>query len=381
MGVFFKYVAVEVVVACFLSIVLFAGVLVAGNALRDIFERVASGHLSMAESVKIISIVLPSIVSYALPLGVLSGILIAVGRLSSSNEILAMKSSGISLCRISLPIFLFAALATVLSLLINLYYAPDSISEYRASLRKMLLDRPIRFIKAREFIHWFPGYVIYVGRISGEQLSDFKIWQLSKTGPVDVCISAAGGNISYAGDSGSLTLTMVDGSAEHFDRKSDAGWHVDEFSKTIFFEELSLALPLTEVIGERKFSEKKLRHMNIGELLHARRHWRSDGDATGLPSKHDRRLVDMHISNNIAMAFGVFAMALVAIPLGIRTNRTDTSINVALALLLGLGYYFSMVILSWFGDETRLHPEVLVWLPNIFLVLCGGVMFRKAMRN
>jgi lipopolysaccharide export system permease protein len=380
LGVFFKYIAKETAIACCAAVALFVTILVSGNAVRDMFEWIASGRISMLESVKIIVTVLPSIISYALPLGVLAGILVTVGRMSSSNEILAMKSAGISLHKISLPIFLFAAFATALSCLINLYYAPNSISEYRASFRSILQNNPIRFIRAQEFIDWFPGYILYIESIGGDKLSNFKVWQLSNGGAVDAYIAAESGTISYDEKSNALALTLKNGNAERFD--GDSGEGEKNFSKIAFFGELSIALPMGGIIGERGVSGKKLRHMNIIELLHARKHWHSDGNSplTEAAIGHDRRLVDMHISSNIAMSCGVFVLSMVAIPLGIRTRRSDASANAIIAVILALGYHFSMVILSWFGDETSLHPEILVWLPNIFLATLGTGMLRKCAR-
>jgi lipopolysaccharide export system permease protein len=378
--VFFKHVAKETVTACFLSITLFVVVLVSENAARGVLEWIASGRLSLFESVKIMATILPSVISYALPLGILTGVLISVGKLSSSNEILAMKSIGISLHRILLPVFLFAVLSTGVSCLINLYYAPNSLYEYRASFKKILRNNPTRFIKAREFINWFPGYVIYVDSISADTLTGFKIWQLSETGTVDVYITAANGTISYDDNSNAITLALVNGSGEHFNKKSNEDG--EPFSDIIFFSELSIALPITEIMEKINPPEKKLRHMNINELLQARKYWHQNGATllTEASIKHDRRLVDMNISSNIAMSFGVIALTLVAIPLGIRTKRSDTSVNTAIALILALGYYFSMVMFSWFGDKTYLHPEIFVWLPNISLAVFGIKMLRRSAR-
>jgi lipopolysaccharide export system permease protein len=327
------------------------------------------------------STVLPSLASYALPFGILTGVLVSMGRLSSSNEILAMESAGISLYGIALPIFTLAALATVASCVINLYYAPNSISAYRASFKRILSSDPMRFIRAHEFVNWFPGYVIYVDSIVAGKLSGFKIWQLSQSGTVDAHIGAESGTISYDGKTNSMALTLKNGGAEHFDQKNLEG--EEKFSKVIFFDELSIALPIAGLVGKHSFPEKKLHHMNIGELLQARKHWRSNKAAplTSASIKHDRRLVDMHISSNVAMSFAALAMSLVAIPLGIQVRRADASINAALALILALGYYFSMVVLSWFGDETNWHPEILVWLPNCVLTTLGIKMLRRCARH
>lgn len=382
MSIFFKYILKEVTISCTVAVLLFVGVLVFGNAIRDIFEWIASGRLSFFESLKILSIIIPSVVSYALPLGVLTGILVTVGKLSSSNELLTMKSIGISIYKISIPMFLFALIATILSCFINLYYAPDSITEYRGSFKKILRENPIRFIHANEFMDWFAGYIIYVDSIQDTQLSNFKIWQFSSKGnAIDCYITAEHGRITYDDVSRTIMLALFDGSAEYFTaQNSNEG---SKHSKMMFFKELSLSLPINGIFDISRQPEKKLRHMNIYELMYARQHWRSNKSEilTSAVLKKDKSMVDMQISNNIAMSFGVLAMACVALPLGVRKNRSDTSTNVLLALVLAFSYYFTMVVLSWFGDKTDIHPEVLIWCPNILLMIFGIHMLRKISRN
>ena len=69
--------------------------LLAGNAMRNIINWVTSGKLSIIETFKILGILVASVTSYALPLGIITGILMVIGRMSSQNEIRAIKSSGI----------------------------------------------------------------------------------------------------------------------------------------------------------------------------------------------------------------------------------------------------------------------------------------------
>jgi lipopolysaccharide export system permease protein len=71
-------------------------------------------------------------------------------------------------------------------------------------------------------------------------------------------------------------------------------------------------------------------------------------------------------------------MTLLAITLGIKTNRSDTALHAGMALLLCLGYYFIMVLLSWLDEKPRLRPDILVWIPNVVLVGLGIFLFNRA---
>ncbi len=383
MEIFSKYIFKSALFSCLAAVLMFSGVLIIGNAARDILDWIASGRLSFIESVKILLIVVPSVISYSLPLGLFAGILITINRLSSSNEWLVMKLTGKNVYKLLLPIFSIAAIATALSCFINLWYAPDSITKYRASFKEILRKNPIRFIQASEFVDWFPGYIIYVDSIEGNKLLSLKIWQLANSASgINCYITAQCGEVSYNSESENIMMKLFNGNAEHFEIKHDATDN-QSLSKMMFFNELSVSLPINGILGSDNKPVKKLRHMNIDELLHAREHFQSNqsGILTSAVLKENQILVDTQISNNIAMAFGGLALTFIAIPLGIMKKRSDVSMNIFLALSLAFLYYFVMIALSWLGGNASVHPEVLIWIPNVTLMVIGYYMLRKVSRN
>ena len=65
------------------------------------------------------------------------------------------------------------------------------------------------------------------------------------------------------------------------------------------------------------------------------------------------------------MAASVISLGLIAIPLWIKVGRKEAHANIALALALAFVYYFLMVIVGWVETRPELHPEILIWLPNL----------------
>src|SRR5690606_10503864 len=119
-----RYIFRQVLVACLLSLALFVFVLVAGNAIRQIVGLVAGGRLSIGEFLYFIGLLVPGVAAYALPLGLLTGILLVLGRLSAQSEIQAMKAAGISLYTIASPILLIAMLGSAFSLWVTFHHGP-----------------------------------------------------------------------------------------------------------------------------------------------------------------------------------------------------------------------------------------------------------------
>ena len=158
-----RHVLREVLVSTGLALGLFVFVLLLGNALRDIAELVAAGKLSAIVFLKLMGLLIPYVTAYALPLGVLTGTLMAIGRLSSQQEITAMKASGLSLYQIAAPVFLISFIGMVSAVIVNLHYAPQSRVAYKQLMGNAVSENPVGFIEERRFIDEFPGYVIYLG--------------------------------------------------------------------------------------------------------------------------------------------------------------------------------------------------------------------------
>ncbi|MBQ7332180.1 MAG: LptF/LptG family permease, partial [Opitutales bacterium] len=89
-----RYLFVQVASAVLMSLGLFIFVLVTGNVLRQVIGELANGRLSTPTLFELIGLISVSVIPYAMPLGMLTGVLIVLGRMSASKEIIAMKSAG-----------------------------------------------------------------------------------------------------------------------------------------------------------------------------------------------------------------------------------------------------------------------------------------------
>jgi lipopolysaccharide export system permease protein len=91
--------------------------------------------------------------------------------------------------------------------------------------------------------------------------------------------------------------------------------------------------------------------------------------------------VQITIQEKFATAFSVLSFALVAIPLGIKVSRKETSANLGLGLLLALGYYFASIVVGWLDNYPALRPDLIVWLPNIVFQGLGLWLFYRVDRS
>jgi lipopolysaccharide export system permease protein len=375
-----RYIFRSVFIAALLSVGLFVFVLVAGNALRDVLSLLAGGRLSWGLFLKLLALLIPYVVAYALPLGMLTGILMVFGRLSAQREITAMKSVGLSMYRIAAPVFLVAFMGTALCIAINFYYAPMAKHAYRASIKNLLRENPLQFIQPRTFIKDFPGYVLYVGERNGQTMNDFWIWELDDEDQVSVFLKANRGAFSYDDKLDAIILTLYQGSGEKREHAALDNLDNPASLPTLMFDQLSIRLPLTALFGHSSM-HKSLSMSTLGELVVLRNEAYAREQAGDLEAFKERIKIQTQIQKGFAMAFSIFALASIAIPLGIKANRSETYANLALAVGLALSYYFFVILATWLQGAPRLRPDILVWAPNLAFQSLGFYLLYRTNKH
>jgi len=111
---------------------------------------------------RLLLLTLPNIVVLTLPMSLLFGILIAVGRLSSDSELVAMWASGVSLLTLYRPILMLSGFFTAVNVLLMVYALPwgnHSLQELRLEIMSQTVAQQVQ---PRVFYEEWEGKVVYV---------------------------------------------------------------------------------------------------------------------------------------------------------------------------------------------------------------------------
>lgn len=375
MKIFQRYLLVQIGAASLACVGLFVFVMLAANALRDVIGPFVSGRISFGFFLQLLGLLIPFVSAYALPLGLLTGILLVLGRMSAQREIVAMKTSGISLWRMSATILLLASLGVVFSMMVHFSFAPNARTQFREMLGEAVKTNPLEFVVPGTFVRDFQGAVIYSGerdRDSGE-VRDLWIWELNEQRKVIRTLRAPRGIFSWDVEEDALILEVFDGFIET--RNVDDPENLTDSQPGVVFESWPLRLPLDRLV-KGSSGPKKLSNMNFGEL------WAEREKAAEMAREDPQYQnlwvrVNLEIQRNFAMSFACYSLILVGIPLGVRFRRGETYANIALALGLGLLYYFLMIVLSWLETAPHLRPDILIWIPNFLFQGAGLWLFYR----
>ncbi len=361
---------------------MFAFLLLTGAVIKDMLDLLAEGHLTIPIFFRLIQLLFPDLLVYALPVGLLTGILLTMGRLSSENEVTALRSSGVSIFRLSSSVIVFAILGAVLSLMVNFYYGPRAKTAFRQEKEAIIQKNPLSFIQEKTFVRGFSGLVIYVGEKDGDELKDLWIWELDEENRAKRFTRAESGVVRYNQDANTLVLVPYRGTFEA--RDPDSPEDFKKIRAALSFETTSLVLSLDRIFGKVTF-QKKLKWMTFKELQEV------EADALAQMDSSDPAIQEeateryhkakMAFHEKFAMGFSVISFAMIGVPLGIRASREETSANLFLALGLALGYYILMMAVSWMDGLHQYRPDLLFWIPNFLYQGIGCWLFLKADRG
>ncbi len=371
MNLLHRHILWNVLATCAAAVGLFAFVLMVGNALKDLLSFALAGQLAPAAVIKLLLLLPPYVLAYALPMGILTGVLLVLGRMSSQQEITAMRAAGLSLFYVARPILILGVLGTALSLALNFYYMPQARTAYKVTLAEALRENPLSFIVPKTFIRNFPNVVLYVGEKDGLNLRDFWIWQLDEEKRVEIFARAESGRFDYDEEANRLVLTLKNVSVEN--RDADDLENFSEPMTTGVSEEVPIELEMDRIYG-RTTRRTKLSELTFDQLAAEYRR------LSGPDLRPEQMKVSIALHEKASSAFAVFAFALLAIPLGIKVSRAETSANLGIALGLVMAYYFLTVVAGWLENVPEMRPDLLLWVPTVLFLLMGGMLFRRTDR-
>src|SRR3954465_12791936 len=124
----------ELAVNLFFAIAVLSLVLVVGNIFRKLLPLLVNHDVPVEYLLSFIAYVLPFSLIFTIPWGLLTAILLVFGRLSADNELIALRSNGVSITRICVPLLFLAIACTAICLWLNVQVAPAAQERLRSTI-------------------------------------------------------------------------------------------------------------------------------------------------------------------------------------------------------------------------------------------------------
>lgn len=363
-----RYLARQIIGAVIWAVSILSLMLVVGNAMRDLLNVLMAHQLPLNYVLSFVGFLLPFSLIYSIPWGVLVAILLVFGRLSSDNELVALRASGVGIPRICLPVFIIALIFFGLCLWINLYVAPIAQVQLKSALFNLASQDPLALFGSDEVIDQFPNRKIYVGKKNGSTLEDLHIFEMNaQQVPIRV-IYARKGTLEVDKENERILLRIFD--ARYEERDTADVNNLKKMRYGITMREGVLPISLEELI-QKASSNQRPNQLTLDQLRDA------------LDQENNKAAVALRteVSKRFSNAMAVLTFVLVGIPLAITAQRRETSIGIALSLVVAFTYFIFIVLTDNVKNNPHLHPEILIWFPNILYLTLGGTLFYRLARR
>ncbi|MBO4715830.1 MAG: LptF/LptG family permease [Verrucomicrobia bacterium] len=370
-----------------MTVMVFTFVLIAGNLLKEVLGLLVSGQVSLFLVIKSLLLLIPWVMAFALPISMLMSGLMVFGRFSADQEYTAARSAGISLLSLVTPVLALALLMTGVCAWFNLQISPSSRVAYKQIFADQL-NNLATFIPEGRYIDFTDEFVLYVSKTRGNNLFNIRFYQFAK-GHKMLDVFAKSGRLIHEEGSNTLrlvlnearVLTRISGAEDILEEVESADKKPDSGEKAASFENEWLPLYLEEYETEdiplniRTRRTADISDMTLPQMLAGLKEAREKG--------MDIRPYIKEIHHQTAFSFACISFILVAIPLSLKTQRRETNISLAMALIVLLVYYSFFIL----GDalvetsDPALHLWLLYWIPNFLFQGTGLFLLWKANRG
>lgn len=347
-----------------LSIVVFTFVLLVGNIIQ-LANLLINKGVDVFSVLKLFFFLIPWLLSFTLPVAALTAVILTFGRLSSDGELTAIKASGVSFFRVSLPILVLGVVFSVIAFFANDQLSPNASFASRRVIKEIGVRNPIAYLEEGTFIRGFENYVIFIYEIRGNILKNIRVYQPQEGKPTRTII-AEYGELTTDTAKNMIELKLFNGTSEE-----PSPTEPDSFYK-LNFKTYYMTLDLSKVFKKEKI-QKKTREMTVKEL--------EAEIAISSRQGIDTTALFVEIYKKINMSVASFVLVLIGIPLGIKSHRSEKSIGFGMSLIIFAiywGLFLGGVALSLKGAAP---PLVGTSLPNLIFLVFGLILFIMAARR
>jgi LPS export ABC transporter permease LptF/LPS export ABC transporter permease LptG len=378
-GILWRYTFREILSPTILGLAVYVLVFLM-NALFELAELAIKKDLPAGSVLQLLFFYLPRVFVMTIPMSILLGVLVGIGRLSTDSEVIALRASGVSYWRLLAPVMTLGAIGWAACSFLMLDLEPRANYRRQQVTNEMMYSADVRReIKPRVFFEEIPGMLVYADEVhqGGDFLERVFIYQSEEGGRELVTLSRRA-QIEYDRADGVARFYLEDGMA-HSTTPADAeSYQVSRFERQMIrrgpeesfrIRSSLLNRPLAKNFGQQNLKELAQSIQKFGAISHPETRQKMMGHILAI--MHER----------FALPVACLVFALLGLPLGIMNRRGGRASGFSLSIGIAILYW---LLLSTGGNLVRqgtLSPYVGLWLGNGLLGLLGVVLFTLRERS
>jgi lipopolysaccharide export system permease protein len=333
----------------------------------EITNLIVNYEVSLLTFFRMLAYSMPYFLVYIIPMSVMMGVLLTFIRMAGDNEITALKAGGVGLYQLLPPVLVFGAVCAAVTAAMALYGMPWGAGNYRMLALEVAQSSFSVGLEEKQFNNSFEGVTFYVNhiRMQDRMLEDVFIEDQRKAG-ISSTIVAPRGYLFSGDEKYSFVLRLYRGTVNQVDLENRS-------AHTIRFDTYDLRLDLKTAVADMKKGRKDEKEMTYAQLREALRRSEPAG------SRYYELLLELHRKFSIPAA--CLVLALLAVPLGVRSVSARKSAGLGIGLFAFLAYYLMLSAGMVLGEAGIYPPAIGMWAPNGVMGAAGVYLFAKAARD
>jgi LPS export ABC transporter permease LptF len=365
-----RYISRQLITTALFAVAVLSLVLVLGNVLKKLLDLLVNHDAPLQVILTFIAYIIPFSLTFTIPWGFLTAVLLVFGRLSAENELIALRSNGVSVPRVCVPVFILSLISVATCFWINVDVAPKAEEQMKAAVYQMATSNPLALFGADQPIDQFPGELIYVEKKNGPKLENLLMYQLNDHGQATMMVHAKTGKLSVDLDDQQIILHINGATYEQHDSvKPDNSNLIHE---GIRIGQTDMAISLKDLYEKNK-RERRPSQMTLSELL--------QDESKPAANAGAMSVIKTEANKRFSLALASFAFCLIGVPLAITAHRKETSIGFLFSLVVAFVYFFFIVMVDDVASNPKFHPEILIWMPNVIFITLGAYLFFRMSRR
>ena len=360
------YVMRETLLYCALTFVVITLVLLTQNVLRRLDTLVGVG-MTGSDLLTALRFILPIALSYAIPLSFLIGMLLAIRRLSSDGELLALRASGFGPTAFLSSFLVLGALATALSAWLLGSVEHQARRDLVALVERVAARGAV--VEAGKFRHTGSQTIFAEDRDREGLLRGVMIYDQSRP-DTPLRIFAARGTVAFDEEAREMRLELEKGEI-HIEPRPDS----PERYERMRFESFSYRIDLGHLLS-RQLWPVRPKQMSIPEIERVLER-AEQGDPLVELDEKDPREYALEIHRRRALPFAPLLFAGLGVPIALASEHRRRHLGLFLGLLAAFAYYGLGSATESLALSDRLDPATALWLPNVVAAVAAVALILR----
>ncbi|MDE0648043.1 MAG: YjgP/YjgQ family permease [Synechococcus sp. SB0662_bin_45] len=357
------------------GVAIFSLLLVTGDALFDLVRKVVERGLPIGPALQVLVLQLPSLVVYAFPMAMLLGTLLTYSKLSSGNELIALRSVGVPTRRYVLPAMVLGLFFSVASFMVSDLVVPRSNhssfvvlqtalgrSIPKSSGEHIIYPHLARIPKADGGSYHGLAQLFYAREAVDGHMKDITVLDMSRPGMLQVVQAR---EAYFDEEQGSLLF--LDGTTTSL---ADGGGSQSQIRfEEQFYPIGDTPLRLAEIPTDAA-------NMTVAQIRMSRTLLEQTGNL------RQARKLSVRLQEKFSVPLSCVVFALVGSSIGAQSvgNARSRGKGFGISLIIIFGYYLLSFVFSSFGVQGILPPYLSAWAPVAIGLTAGLVLLRRSSR-